>query len=1289
MHFSGRMAEDSLLLGPVEKACVTQSCHDPFSLFASRHWAPMKSEYWCNRGLRLTRHHGDSSTIEVVDKPYARVGRHAQCEFRLSRSQLGHASIRSVEYYVHATEQGIYLLPIRSRTTDGPIGRWLQPDEEIVVGECRLVFAYADGSPPPTPPATSPELPLEVNEQPCPVVSITLDGKPIAQWRQRRPLTLVGRSIPARIRIKHETVSSAHCVFYWVDGRLWVIDLLSRNGTRKDGRRFNVVRLRMGRFVSVGRMRLTFTREIHGELEGQIPNADVFLLQPDDGGAGISDSNSAGDVISDEAESWSSGGSHVGSDVDSVDSGPFDSGPFDVDQPRPLDANDADVAALENPPGSKWKWQQPVATHPQPSDSSEWVAFAEQVERQRRDVEREWQEVSLQKQRLQRMIAQLYQASAGRDQQSPLADWIDPGLLDLDTETQDPAAAEFGQVRVIAETPADVDDSQKLSQLEDLLNQQFAELESAREETERLKRDLQGVREQETVLSRQVADRQAELKEVQRQLERSEALAASLEGVRRSAEVALLAAEQLHLEVLQHRSREEARSEEITQLAAQSSALSEQVEDYRSLLAELKSDFDQSTRQWQARMEQQQLDLCDKERQLELRERTQQEEANRRLAELQRREAELAGRQADLEQILAERKKAQSQEASRVKLWEEELQARSDSLQQQHAEWERLQSEHQQRVAEFEAQCADQLARLEAEQQDLLTQSEQAETTWNERANELEASQREIEQTLDDLAAEREKQNAQRDELARQTEQLDQQKVELEELAASLAGEQEAIQDQASQLEKQGLEIEQQRSQLAESLDDLATERAKLATDQEAAKLEHANWVAEVTEELDRERDGLKSEQAELSVARQELDDLLQATRDRHSAAEQLASELAAREQAVAAREQELAAAEDQHRESLEHWTLEREQVDALQRQLAQEQSELEASRLALLEREQALQAEQAQLQQSQEQLLADKSGWEQEAAALEQELLLEKQTQERQLQQREMELTEREGLYQDQLQQEATWQQQAEQLRIQLEGSESQRVDLTRNLDELSQQKQAYDEKLERLQEELALAHHDVQELEKRQAEFRGQEDSLAQRLVELTRREEQLDAKAEQQAAELQAQASDARRAMEVDIATLRSSLAEMRDQLQTQQEEATRQIAASRVEAEREREKFASERAALDQQRRDLEREQREWLKQTQGQLREAMTQDSSLASTDTSAGGRSTAHTWEAGAHAPGNGHAGERAGEAAGETSRAREPAGNGHLARVEPDPQFDQFQDRFLKVQKRKWWRFW
>src|SRR5215470_14218273 len=60
------------------------------------------------------------------------------------------------------------------------------------------------------------------------------DGAMVAQLDKGRPL-VVGRSAPSDVEIPDPGLSRQHARFLWDDHGIWVEDLKSTNGTRKNG----------------------------------------------------------------------------------------------------------------------------------------------------------------------------------------------------------------------------------------------------------------------------------------------------------------------------------------------------------------------------------------------------------------------------------------------------------------------------------------------------------------------------------------------------------------------------------------------------------------------------------------------------------------------------------------------------------------------------------------------------------------------------------------------------------------------------------------------------------------------------------------------------------------------------------------------------------------------------------------------------------------------------------------------------------------------------------------------
>jgi two-component system, NtrC family, response regulator AtoC len=82
------------------------------------------------------------------------------------------------------------------------------------------------------------------------------DGAMVAQLDKARPL-VVGRAAPADVEIPDPGLSRQHARFTWDDHGLWVEDLGSTNGTRKNGERIDHARIAPGDEIAVGPVMVT------------------------------------------------------------------------------------------------------------------------------------------------------------------------------------------------------------------------------------------------------------------------------------------------------------------------------------------------------------------------------------------------------------------------------------------------------------------------------------------------------------------------------------------------------------------------------------------------------------------------------------------------------------------------------------------------------------------------------------------------------------------------------------------------------------------------------------------------------------------------------------------------------------------------------------------------------------------------------------------------------------------------------------------------------------------------
>lgn len=231
--------------------------------------------YWCDRCLTVRVEGPDGQRTVQLEQPFARIGSEAGCDVRLEGE-----GIPKLGSYLHATDCGIFLLPLTDETSDdNSQGRWLAEEDVIEVGQYRLSVSFADDSPLETDGAL-----LDTkgsSESPVPVIVVLVDRERRAMCRLYRGLTLVGRRRPSAMRLKSEHVSSVHCMLYWQDERLWVIDLLSRNGTKKRNKRFDVETLGRGQTINLGDVYLGMARTSKRTWsEQQKRLQQVFNLRP-------------------------------------------------------------------------------------------------------------------------------------------------------------------------------------------------------------------------------------------------------------------------------------------------------------------------------------------------------------------------------------------------------------------------------------------------------------------------------------------------------------------------------------------------------------------------------------------------------------------------------------------------------------------------------------------------------------------------------------------------------------------------------------------------------------------------------------------------------------------------------------------------------------------------------------------------------------------------------------------------------------------------------------------------
>ena len=230
--------------------------------------------YWCRKTLEIRVESPEGETVQTLDTPFARIGSHRRCDVRIPGAE-GRVG------YLHATETGVFCLPLSSEMT---FHGWVDEERGIKCGSSTLWVSFRDQAPL-LPGARLLDDKLPYGSE-VPLWEVCHGGRVVACRWQRRPLTLIGRGSTCHLRIGMPSISDTHAVAYWDGRHVWVVDLCSTNGTRKQGVRFHAARLKPGREVSLAGVGLHF-RSITRSATKPGPTADFELgpvAVPDDRG---------------------------------------------------------------------------------------------------------------------------------------------------------------------------------------------------------------------------------------------------------------------------------------------------------------------------------------------------------------------------------------------------------------------------------------------------------------------------------------------------------------------------------------------------------------------------------------------------------------------------------------------------------------------------------------------------------------------------------------------------------------------------------------------------------------------------------------------------------------------------------------------------------------------------------------------------------------------------------------------------------------------------------------------
>jgi pSer/pThr/pTyr-binding forkhead associated (FHA) protein len=261
------------------KACRFRCTRSRWSLSMSRqHHEPFLAScgvfgFW---GVRIGR--PEDAAERTFTTPYAFIGARAGSCLRLVDPQVSRRHA-----YLQVLPGGLFCVDLSSRTgvrwgnEHQPAG-WVGRQEGVWVGSYELALSKPDPDDWPgtaTPPATNPLTERGSGTEWLPpfVVEVAEDGKVMAKGRMNRTLALVGRSADCLFHINSGELSKFHCSLVRTPAGLWVVDLLSRNGTFLNGRRIRFGKIEVGDRVGAGRYSLRFRQSRRGAKVSTEPTA--------------------------------------------------------------------------------------------------------------------------------------------------------------------------------------------------------------------------------------------------------------------------------------------------------------------------------------------------------------------------------------------------------------------------------------------------------------------------------------------------------------------------------------------------------------------------------------------------------------------------------------------------------------------------------------------------------------------------------------------------------------------------------------------------------------------------------------------------------------------------------------------------------------------------------------------------------------------------------------------------------------------------------------------------------
>jgi pSer/pThr/pTyr-binding forkhead associated (FHA) protein len=198
---------------------------------------------------------GSRAQTVLWDRPSLIIGRAQECDLRLP-----HAEVSRLHAYLQVVGGRIYCTDLSSGTgTHWAQGSNRRQEGSLPFREPVSIGPYSLSiEPAPQLETFSPFEPTEPASIPSGLFLDFHDGEnPPRRWAATRDVTLIGSGHSAKISLVHSSVSKCHCAILRAGHALWLIDLLSEEGTTLNGELVSTACLEAGDRIQVGRFAIS------------------------------------------------------------------------------------------------------------------------------------------------------------------------------------------------------------------------------------------------------------------------------------------------------------------------------------------------------------------------------------------------------------------------------------------------------------------------------------------------------------------------------------------------------------------------------------------------------------------------------------------------------------------------------------------------------------------------------------------------------------------------------------------------------------------------------------------------------------------------------------------------------------------------------------------------------------------------------------------------------------------------------------------------------------------------